>query len=71
MSFTDSSHSQAEISFPYANYSLPEKQFDHVMCFGTFDIFHPGHVFYLSEAQKFAQEMTIVIARDKKVLAVK
>lgn len=41
----------------------------HVMCFGTFDIFHPGHEFYLCEAQKFAQKMTVVIARDARVLS--
>ncbi len=46
-----------------------DKEFDHVMCFGTFDIFHPGHEFYLREAQKFAQKMTIVIARDARVLS--
>ncbi len=37
------------------------------MSFGTFDIFHPGHEFYLREAQKFAQKMTVVIARDHRV----
>lgn len=71
MSFADSSHPQAEIGCPYADSALHEKQFDHVMCFGTFDIFHPGHVFYLTEAQKFAHDMTVIIARDKKVLTVK
>lgn len=71
MAIPDLSHSDAEKTCPYSDSSHTEKQFDHVMCFGTFDIFHPGHVFYLSEAQKFAHEMTIVIARDKKVLAVK
>ncbi len=39
------------------------------MCFGTFDIFHPGHEYYLSEAQKLADTMTIVIARDHRVSA--
>ena len=46
-----------------------DKQFDHVMCFGTFDIFHLGHEFYLSEAQKFAKKMTVVIARDTRVIS--
>lgn len=71
MAILDSSHLDAVTNCPYGDSSLPEKQFDHVMCFGTFDIFHPGHVFYLSEAQKFAHEMTVVIARDAKVMAVK
>lgn len=39
------------------------------MCFGTFDIFHPGHEFYLSEAAKLADQMTIVIARDHRVFS--
>lgn len=50
---------------------MPEKLFDLVMCFGTFDIFHPGHVFYLSEARKIAKNMTIVIARDTRVKKIK
>ncbi len=69
MSFTDSSHMEEENICPYSHTSLHEKQFDHVMCFGTFDIFHPGHVFYLTEAQKFAHEMTIIIARDTRVIS--
>ena len=39
------------------------------MCFGTFDIFHPGHEYYLSEASKLASNMTIVIARDHRVFS--
>jgi cytidyltransferase-like protein len=46
-----------------------KKHYNHVMCFGTFDIFHPGHQFYLSEAQKLADTMTIVIARDHRVFS--
>jgi len=42
--------------------------FDLVMCFGTFDIFHPGHEFYLSYAAKLARNMIVVIARDTRVL---
>lgn len=47
--------------------NLTKKHCNHVMCFGTFDIFHPGHVYYLSEAEKLAEQMTIVIARDTRV----
>ncbi len=39
------------------------------MCFGTFDIFHPGHEYYLSEASRLADHMTIVIARDHRVFS--
>jgi glycerol-3-phosphate cytidylyltransferase-like family protein len=41
----------------------------HVMCFGTFDIFHPGHAYYLSEAKKLGDTITIVIARDHRVFS--
>ena len=39
------------------------------MCFGTFDIFHPGHEHYLREAEKMADLMTVVIARDHRVFS--
>lgn len=67
MSFADSPHSDAENIQKNTDKPNIEKEFDHVMCFGTFDIFHPGHAFYLSEAQKFAKKMTVVIARDHRV----
>lgn len=68
MSFTDSSHSDAKSIQKNREKPILDKQFDHVMCFGTFDIFHPGHEFYLREAKKFAQRMTVVIARDARVI---
>lgn len=36
-----------------------------VMCAGTFDAIHPGHLYYLSEAKKFGDRLTVVVARDK------
>ena len=38
-----------------------------VMAFGTFDIFHPGHKFYLSEARKRGDFLVVVVARDANV----
>ena len=35
-----------------------------VMCAGTFDIIHPGHLYYLSEAKKFGDRLVVVVARD-------
>lgn len=35
-----------------------------VMCFGTFDILHPGHLFYLKEAKKHGDHLIVVVARD-------
>jgi len=69
MSFADSPHLWADIDDKKLDSPLWEKIFDHVMCFGTFDIFHPGHEFYLSTARKFAREMTVVIARDHRVIS--
>lgn len=42
-----------------------------VMCFGTFDILHEGHRFYLSEARKLGDFLVVVVARDETVKAVK
>ena len=35
-----------------------------VMCAGTFDIIHPGHLYYLSEAKKHGDKLVVVVARD-------
>lgn len=42
-----------------------------VMTFGTFDILHPGHEYYLKEAKKHGDKLYVVIARDSTVRAVK
>ena len=36
-----------------------------VMCAGTFDIIHPGHLYYLSEAKKYGEKLIVVVARDE------
>ena len=35
-----------------------------VMCAGTFDIIHLGHLYYLSEAKKYGDKLIVVVARD-------
>jgi FAD synthetase len=35
-----------------------------VMCAGTFDTIHPGHLFYLSEAKKYGDRLVVVVARN-------
>ena len=35
------------------------------MCAGTFDIIHPGHLYYLSEAKKYGDKLVVVVARDE------
>lgn len=41
------------------------------MGFGTFDGFHPGHLFYLKELKKLGNQLIIVIARDQNVERIK
>jgi len=36
-----------------------------VMCAGTFDIVHPGHLYFLSEAKKFGDKLVVIVARDE------
>jgi len=42
-----------------------------VMAFGTFDVLHPGHLFYLKKARALGDRLVVVVARDKNVLALK
>jgi FAD synthetase len=36
-----------------------------VMCFGTFDLLHLGHLNYFKQAKQHGQILIVVIARDK------
>lgn len=42
-----------------------------VLTFGSFDIFHEGHKFYLSEAKKYGRQLITIIARDKTIEHIK
>lgn len=42
-----------------------------VLVFGTYDKFHPGHEYFLTEAKKHGDHLTVVIARDKNVELIK
>jgi len=42
-----------------------------VMVFGTFDFFHKGHEYFIKEAKKEGDFISVVIARDETVLKVK
>lgn len=44
---------------------------DIVLTFGTFDLFHDGHRFFLTEAKKLGQKLIVVVARDINVKALK
>lgn len=41
------------------------------MVFGTFDKLHPGHHNFLEQAKRYAEELIVVIARDKTIKQVK
>ncbi len=47
-----------------------ELQFS-VLTFWSFDIFHEGHRFYLSEAKKYARTLITIIARDETIERIK
>lgn len=42
-----------------------------IMVFGTFDILHPGHIFYLTQAKKYGDFLIVIIARDTTVEKIK
>ena len=42
-----------------------------VMCFGTFDVLHEGHKYYLNEAKKLGDWLVVVIALDETVEKIK
>ena len=35
-----------------------------VMCTGTFDVIHKGHLYYFSESKKYGNDLVVVVARD-------
>jgi FAD synthetase len=36
-----------------------------VMATGVFDLLHPGHVYFLTEAKSLGDELVVVVARDQ------
>jgi FAD synthetase len=38
-----------------------------IVATGTFDILHPGHLFYLQESRKLGDELVVIVARDVNV----
>lgn len=38
-----------------------------IIATGTFDILHPGHLFYLEESKKLGDELFVIVARDANV----
>ncbi len=42
-----------------------------VLCCGTFDYLHPGHISFLEQAQELGNELYVVVARDANVERIK
>jgi len=42
-----------------------------VLAFGTFDLLHPGHRYFLRQAKQLGGNLIVVVARDKNVLKLK
>jgi len=38
-----------------------------IVATGTFDILHPGHVFFLSESRKLGDELWVIVSRETNV----
>jgi FAD synthetase len=38
-----------------------------IVATGTFDLLHPGHLFYLAESKKLGDELHVIVARDANV----
>ena len=37
-----------------------------VLCFGTFDILHLGHIYFLEHAARYGDELIVVVSQDKR-----
>ena len=42
-----------------------------VLCCGTFDLLHPGHISFLQQAATLGQELYVVVGRDENVKKIK
>lgn len=44
-----------------------KKKIMRVLAMGTFDLIHPGHLFYLEHAKKHGTHLSVIVARDDTV----
>ncbi len=42
-----------------------------IVCAGTFDHFHPGHIDFLKQAKVLGDELVVIVARDENVKRIK
>jgi len=50
---------------------MVQKTEDYVLTFGTFDILHPGHEYYLKNAKMHGDKIVTILATDANVLRFK
>ena len=48
-------------------YPKPGDQLIRVLATGTFDLLHPGHVYFLTQARALGDELFVIVARDLNV----
>lgn len=48
-------------------YPRPGDLLTRVLATGTFDILHPGHVYFLTQARDLGDELFVIVARDSNV----
>jgi FAD synthetase len=48
-----------------------EKRKKRVVCAGTFDHLHPGHIDFLKQARALGDELIVIVARDENVRKIK
>ena len=39
----------------------------HILAFGTFDPLHEGHQYFLTEAKKYGNHLTVIVTRDQHI----
>ncbi|KXS46299.1 MAG: FAD synthetase [Methanohalophilus sp. T328-1] len=53
------------------SYSLADNksgdELTRILATGTFDILHPGHLYYLEQARKYGSELYVLVARDSTI----
>jgi len=42
-----------------------------VMAFGSFDLIHPGHLYYLKESKKYGDKLIVGVATDQNIIEIK
>ena len=47
--------------------AIKTDQIAQVLATGTFDLLHPGHVYFLTKARAFGDELYVIVARDSNV----